>query len=77
MLARMPVATSVRLDVATRDALRALADSDNLTMAEEIALLIRRDRQRRLGEYLATVSDDAEEQQWAEVSISSLRDAQG
>lgn len=53
--------TTIRVASATRDELRALAETDGVTLDEMLRLLAKRERQRRIGVALATHESDAEE----------------
>lgn len=68
--------TTIRVSVATREALRDLADTDGLTMDEELARLARAERQRRMGIALAGELT-AQEREWLEVGVSTVRDRAG
>jgi hypothetical protein len=50
--------TTIRVSPGTRDAVRDLADTDGLTLDEEIQRLTRAERQRRLGAALAADPDE-------------------
>ncbi len=68
--------TTIRVSEATRDALRALAESDGVTMDEVLAKLARTERQRRMGLALAAeVSDD--DRAWLDASAATMRDHAG
>ncbi len=64
----MCMSTTVRVSTSTRDAVRALAAADGITIDEAIARLARRERQRRMGEALASL-DDSEEQDWLDLAV--------
>jgi hypothetical protein len=67
----MQNATSVRVAAATRDAVRALAEQDGLTLDEEIARLARVERPRRMGQALAeTTSPD--DDRWLDAVADSV-----
>lgn len=68
--------TSVRVTVATRDAVRALADRDGLTLDEEIARLARAERQRRMGEALAA-PPSIEDNQWLDAASDTVSEHAG
>lgn len=44
--------TTVRVSTRNRDLLRAIAEAEGLTMDDALALLLRRHRQREMGEQL-------------------------
>jgi hypothetical protein len=69
ILIRMPSlpATSIRVTVATRDELRALANADGATLEQAIRQLVRAERQRRMGRDLAAPAS-SEEQAWLDLS---------
>ena len=68
--------TSVRVAAATRDAVRALADHDGLTLDEEIARLARAERQRRMGQALAA-EIAADDEQWLDAVADSVNQHAG
>lgn len=45
--------TTIRVTTETRDAVKALAEADDRTLDQQIALMARRERQRRIGRALA------------------------
>lgn len=47
--------TTIRVTTATRDAVKALAEVENRTLDEQIALMTRRERQRQMGIELASI----------------------
>lgn len=50
----MPVVTTtMKLSVRNRDVLRRLADEDGLTLDEALGRVLRRERQRRIGQQLS------------------------
>lgn len=55
---RMQASTTVRVDVATRDAIKAIAEADGVTIDVAICRLARAERQRRMGAALAAVDSD-------------------
>lgn len=68
--------TTIRVSTATRDALRGLAESDGLTLDEELGRLARAERQRRMGVALAHEMSD-EDRAWIESGLSAVRDHAG
>lgn len=69
----MQNSTTVRVTRNTRDDLRQLADDDGVTLDEEVNRLVRAERQRRIGQALATSRPDAEEASWLEVGADVVR----
>jgi len=69
--------TTVRLSKDARDDLRHLAHSDGITLDEEVTRLVRAERQRRIGQVLATTRPDTEERTWIEMSADVIRDDAG
>ena len=61
MLIRMPD-TTVRVSSRNRDRLRAIAEAEGMTMDEALSLLLRRHRQREIGQQLSTYEPDAADQ---------------
>ena len=45
--------TTIRVSTETRDAVKALAEADDRTLDQQIALMARRERQRAMGRALA------------------------
>ena len=45
--------TTIRVTTETRDAVKALAEADDRTLDQQIALMARRERQRAMGRALA------------------------
>jgi hypothetical protein len=66
----MQKATTVRVSTQTRDALRALADHDGVTLDEEIQRLARSERQRRMGRSLAVTALTDDDRAWLDVTVS-------
>jgi predicted transcriptional regulator len=58
MLISMPD-TTVRVSPRNRDRLRAIADAEGLSMDEALSLLLRRHRQREMGQDLSNYDPDA------------------
>ncbi|MHB8663394.1 MAG: hypothetical protein ACYDH6_11985 [Acidimicrobiales bacterium] len=73
----MQDSTTVRLARGTRDNLRHLAADDGVTLDEEIARLVRAERQRRIGHSLAATELDVEERAWLEMGAEAVRDDAG
>lgn len=73
----MHESTSVRVAATTRDAVRALADDDGISLDEEIRRLARAERQRRMGHALATAVPTGEDEQWLESSADAVDEAAG
>lgn len=67
----MPKTTTVRVSIETRDAVRALAARDGVTLAEEIRRLARAERQRRMGEALAVDPRD-DESAWLDLAAGEI-----
>jgi len=67
----MHIATSVRVATTTRDAVRALADDDGVTLDQEIARLARAERQRRMGRALAEATSP-EDDRWLEAVADTV-----
>lgn len=73
ILNSMQITTSMRVAVATRDAVRALAEHDGVTLDEEIGRLARAERQRRMGQALAAeISTDDE--QWLDAVADTVNE---
>jgi hypothetical protein len=68
--------TTIRVSPATRDALRALAERDGVTLDEELARLLRAERQRRMGIALAG-EPSAGEREWIDMGVATVRDHAG
>lgn len=73
----MQYQTSVRVSTRTRDAVRRLADADDVTLDEEIARLARSERQRRMGLELSQVEPNDEDQAWIDAGLDAVNDAIG
>lgn len=65
--------TTIRVSLPTRDNLRQLAKDDGVTLDQEVARLVRAERQRRIGHVLATSRPDAEERSWLEMGSEVVR----
>jgi antitoxin component of RelBE/YafQ-DinJ toxin-antitoxin module len=70
----MPNSTTVRVDVDTRDAVKAIADADGVTLDVAIRRLARAERQRRMGVALAETDADPA---WLDVVASELGKDEG
>jgi hypothetical protein len=66
--------TTVRLSRGTRDNLRRLADHDGVTLDEEVAQLVRAERQRRIGQALSAVPINDDERAWLELGENTVHD---
>jgi hypothetical protein len=64
--------TTIRVAPATRSALRALAESDGVTLDEELSRLARAERQRRFGSALASIEPDDEERRWLDLGTAAI-----
>jgi hypothetical protein len=67
----MQDSTSIRVSRSTRDLLRELADGDGLTLDDEIRLLARAERQRRIGRALASADLTSDETRWLELGLTT------
>ena len=65
--------TTIRVAPATRAALRQLADVDGITADEELARLLRAERQRRLGLALAA-NDPSIDEVWLNAGATTVID---
>jgi hypothetical protein len=70
----MRESTTIRLASGTRDDLRRLADADGLTLDEEIARLLRAERQRRMGAALASATLTEDDRRWLDLSAATVVD---
>jgi hypothetical protein len=70
----MPNSTTVRVDVDTRDAVKAIAEADGVTLDVAIRRLVRAERQRRMGAALAEADADSA---WLDVVASELGSDEG
>ena len=68
----MRESTTIRVSSKTRDAVRELAEEDNLNLDEEIKRLTRAERQRRLGAAL-TIEPDAHDTAWLAATADSVQ----
>lgn len=68
----MQDSTTVRVSLGTRDAVRNLAKDDGLTLDEEIKLLARAERQRRIGRALAAVAHDDDSSGWLDLGADTV-----
>ena len=73
----MSDATTIKVSVRTRDALRQLADREGLTFDAQIEKLVRRERRRIIGAQLASVPLDAGAEAVLDASASDVADASG
>lgn len=69
----MRTSTTIRVDTSTRDAVRQLADDDQITLDEMIRRLAREERQRRIGSAL-NAPLDADDNAWLDVGLVTVRD---
>jgi hypothetical protein len=77
ILISMRESTTVRLSRTTRDNLRHLADDDGVTLDDEVARLVRAERQRRIGQALAATEHDTEEHLWLGIGAETIRNDAG
>ena len=73
----MPDATTIKVSIRTRDALRQLAERDGLTLDAQLDLLIRRERRRVIGLQLASGPLDLDERAVLDASARDIADACG
>lgn len=73
----MQKSTTVRVLSDTRDELRDLATADGVTLDEEIARLVRSERQRRMGLALSSLQPDTDDEMWLNVNLEAVRDHAG
>lgn len=73
----MSDATTIKVSVRTRDALRQLADREGLTFDAQIEKLVRRERRRIIGAQLASAPLDAGAEAVLDASASDVADASG
>ncbi len=69
--------TTIRVSTDTRAGLRELAEHDGVTMDDEIARLVRAERQRRIGAALAASMHDRDDEQWLTMSARTVTDDAG
>lgn len=72
--------TTIKVSVGTRDALRQLADLEDLTLDAMIGRLIRHERRRLIGSQLASAPLDDDDRTVLDASasdVSPLSDARG
>ncbi len=69
--------TTIRVSTMTRDAVKALAEADDRTLDEQIALMARRERQRQMGIELASVQLTPEDQAVIDSGIATVDAALG
>lgn len=77
ILISMQKATTIRVSTRTRNDIRELADSEGLTMGEQLDRMVRAERQRRIGEALAAVPPDADDDRWVDIGVESIGDDAG
>lgn len=65
---------TIKVSTSTLDLLKELADADGLTLDAELQVLVRRERQRRMGRELAAVDLDQAEAAWEETGASEAGD---
>jgi len=68
----MQSTTTIRLGRSTQRSLRELADADGVTLDEEVQRLVRSERQRRMGEALASWEPDRVASDWFDVSARTV-----
>ena len=73
----MPDATTIKVSVRTRDALRQLADREGLTFDAQLEKMIRRERRRIMGAQLASAPLDFDDEAVLDASASDVADASG
>ena len=66
--------TTIRVSPGNRDALRQLADFDGVTLDEEIARLLRAERQRRMGGQLGAAELTGSDRAWLDLGIATATD---
>lgn len=67
----MRSSTTIRVCRETADGLRNLAAEDDTTITDEIALLVRAERQRRMGRALARAELDSDAQAWLDLGVGT------
>lgn len=67
------MSTTLKVSTATRDAVKHLAEADGLTIDAEVALLARRERQRRMGDALAAWEPDNDEAAWLDLAVEATQ----
>lgn len=70
-------ATTIKVSVRTREALRELADREGLTFDAQIAKLVPRERRHTIGAQLASAPLDADDTAVLDASASDVADASG
>ena len=74
----MPDSTTIRVTRITRDELRALADTDGVTLETVLSRLVRAERQRRMGRALAESDLDEDGRRWIDTGLDTAgRDESG
>ncbi len=71
----MSKSTTIKVSLATRDALRRLAERDGLTMDAQLDRLIRAERRRSIGAELASGPLTEQERGVLDASASDVADA--
>jgi hypothetical protein len=66
--------TTVRVSPGTRDGLRGLAQADDVTLDEEIARLVRAERQRRIGAALSSTDLSSDDEAWLRLGAGAVAD---
>ena len=77
ILLGVPVSTTIKVSVQTRDALRQLADREGLTLDAQLEKLIRRERRRIIGAQLSSQPLDGHEVTVLDASAGDVADASG
>lgn len=67
--------TTIKVSIATRDALRQLADREGLTLDAQLDRMIRSERRRLIGAQLASAPLDADARAVLDASASDVADA--
>ena len=68
----MQETATVRVSRETRDRLREMAVSDGVTLDEEIRRLLRKERQRRIGDALAARAPDPDDESWLRLGVETV-----
>ncbi len=71
----MTKSTTIKVSVATRDALRQLAEREGLTLDAQLDHLVRRERRRTIGAQLASSPLDSSEVAILNAAASDVADA--
>lgn len=64
--------TTIRVTTETRDAVKALAEADDRTLDQQIALMARRERQQRMGRELASIELTADDRAVIDSGIATV-----